>query len=156
MALPPPTRYLVCPTGPRVRPDLLATAVAEVATGNCYVHVILPAVLPATMPISAYPPRLAERLELLRTAALRAVRQPMRRGRVEILPCRSVQSAIGQALGRGVPDEIVLVGTASWRMRRSLRHVAPFRVVTGRPAPQPAPALPRPAVPVSHAQRSYS
>jgi hypothetical protein len=156
MALPPPTRYVVCPTRAGVGPDLLATAVAEVATGNCYVHVILPAVLPATMPISAYPPRLAERLEQLRIAAVRAVREPMRRGRVEILPCRSVQSAIGQALGRGAPAEIVLVGAASWRLRRSLHHLAPFRVVTGRPAPQAAPApLTRTAAP-AHATHGHA
>jgi hypothetical protein len=146
MALPPPTRYLVCPTGASISPDLLATAVAEVATGNCYVHVILPAVLPATMPISAYPPRLAERLERLRIAAVRAVREPMRRGRVEILPCRSVQSAIGQALGRGAPAEIVLVGTASWRLRRSLRHV-------GRSASSPAGPPRGPHPPRSHGRR---
>jgi hypothetical protein len=158
MALAPPTRYLVCPTRPRVSPELLATAIAEIATGNCYIHVILPAVLPATMPISAYPPRLSERLEQLRIAAVRAVREPMRRGRVEILPCRSVQSAIGQALGRGAPTEIVLVGAASWRLRRSLRHVAPFRVVTDRPAtPHPTPAAAsRATSPVSQAHRSYS
>lgn len=157
MAPPPPTRYLVCPARPGVSPDQLATAIAEVATGNCYVHVILPAVLPATMPISAYPPRLGERLEQLRIAAVRAVREPMRRGRVEILPCRSVQSAVGQALGRGAPAEIVLVGAASWRLRRSLRHVTPFRVVTGRPALQAAPAaLPRATAPASQTQRSYS
>jgi hypothetical protein len=144
MALPPPARYLVCPTRSRVSPELLETAIADVAHGNCYIHVILPAVLPATMPISAYPPRLAEGLEQLRIAAVRAVREPMRRGRVEILPCRSVRSAIEQALGQGSPDEIVLVGAASWRLRRSLRHVAPFRVVTDRPAPLDAPStLPR-------------
>ena len=155
MALPPPTRYLVCPTRTRVKPELLATAIAEVATGNCYVHVVVPAVLPSTMPISAYPPRLSERLEQLRTAAVRAVREPMRRGRVEILPCRSVRSAIAQAFERGTPDEIVLVGAASWRLRRSLRHVAPFRVVTELPAPQAAPAaLPRTAAP-AHAARAH-
>jgi hypothetical protein len=144
MVIPLPTRYLVCPTRSRVSPGLLETAIADVARGNCYIHVILPAVLPATMPISAYPPRLAERLEQLRITAVRAVREPMRRGRVEILPCRSVQSAIGQALGQGRPDEIVLVGAASWRLRRSLRHVAPFRVVTDRPVPVAAPStLPR-------------
>jgi hypothetical protein len=155
MALPPPTRYIVCPTRAGVGPDLLATAIAEVATGNCYVHVILPAVLPATMPISAYPPRLAERLEQLRIAAVRAVREPMRRGRVEILPCRSVQSAIGQALGRGAPAEIVLVGAASWRLRRTLRHVAPFRVVNDRPAPRSAPA-PLPRTAPAHAARGHA
>jgi hypothetical protein len=157
MALPPPTRYLVCPTRPRVKPDLLATAIAEVATGNCYVHVILPAVLPATMPISAYPPRLAERLEQLRATAVRAIREPMRRGRIEILPCRNVQSAIAQAFERGTPDEIVLVGPASWRLRRSLRHVAPYRVLTAPEAPQAAPeALPWPAAPAHARSRASS
>jgi hypothetical protein len=139
-----------------VSPELLATAIAEVATGNCYVHVILPAVLPATMPISAYPPRLAERLERLRITAVRSVREPMRRGRIEILPCRSVRSAIGQALGGGEPSEIVLVGAASWRLRRSLRHVAPFRVITGRPAPQASAAPPPRTASVPQTQRSYS
>jgi hypothetical protein len=139
--LPPPTRYLVCPTR-RVKPELLAEAVAEVATGNCYVHVVIPAVMPATMPISAYPPRLAERLEGLRAAAERAVREPMRRGRIEIVPCRNVQSAIGQAIEQGMPDEIVLVGAAPWRLRRALRGVAPFRVVSERPAPTQRPDTP--------------
>ncbi len=100
-------------------------------------HVVVPAVLPATMPLAAYPPRLADRLEALRTTAERAVREPMRRGRIEITPCRSVQSAIGQALEQGAPDEIVLVGNASWRLRRALRHVAPFRVVSERAATPP-------------------
>jgi hypothetical protein len=145
--LPPVTRYLVCPTR-RVKPELLADAVAEVAAGNCYVHVVIPAVLPATMPISAYPPRLAERLEALRAAAERAVREPMRRGRIEITPCRNVQSAIGLAIEQGMPDEIVLVGAAPWRLRRALRGVAPFRVVPERPAPKTPAASERPA-PVS-------
>jgi hypothetical protein len=132
--LPPPTRYLVCPTTARVAPELLGDATAEVAQGNCYVHVVLPAVMPATMPVSAYPPRLTERLDLLRGTAERAVREPMRRGRIEVVPCRSVGSAIGQAIEQGTPAEIVLVGAAPWRLRRALRQVAPFRAVTGRAA----------------------
>jgi hypothetical protein len=146
--LPPPTRYLVCPTR-RVKPELLAEAVAEVATGNCYVHVVIPAVMPATMPISAYPPRLAERLDGLRAAAERAVREPMRRGRIEIVPCRNAQSAIGQAIEQGMPDEIVLVGAAPWRLRRALRGVARFRVVSERSAAPAAPAERRGPAPVS-------
>ena len=138
-SLPPPTRYLICPTR-RVKPELLAEAVAEVGKGNCYVHVVIPAVLPATMPISAYPPRLAERLEALRIAAERAVREPMRRGRIEVTPCRSIQSAIGQAIEQGMPDEIVLVGAAPWRLRRALRGVAPFRIVSER---RPSASVPK-------------
>jgi hypothetical protein len=117
-----------------VKPELLAAAIAEVAQGNCDVHVALPAVLPSTMPISAYPPRLQERLGALATAAERAIREPMRRGRIEVVPCRSVRSAIGRALEHCDADEIVLVGAAPWRLRRALRHVAPFRVVSERPA----------------------
>ncbi len=144
----PETRCLVCPTR-RVRPELLAKAIAEVAQGNCYVHVVIPAVLPAAMPISASPPRLAQRLEALRVAAERAVREPMRRGRIEITRCRNVQSAIGVAIERGMPDEIVLVGAAPWRLRRALRGVAPFRVVSERPAPPLAAPRGGPPTPVS-------
>jgi hypothetical protein len=152
--LPPPTRYLICATRPRIKPELLRAAIAEVATGNCYVHVVLPAVLPATIPISAYPPRLAERLEKLRTTAERAVREPMRRGRIEITPCRSVQSAIGQAIEQEMPDEIVLVGAAPWRLRRALRHVAPFRVVGERRAEAQA-AAPVPVSLPAYAPRGH-
>ena len=141
--LPPPTRYLVCATRPRIAPELLQAAIADVAQGNCYVHVVLPALMPVTMPLAAYPPRLAERLDALRAAAERAVRGPMRRGRIEITPCRSVQSAIGQAIEQGMPDEIILVGAAPWRLRRALRHVAPFRVVRERPAAPAVTAPPR-------------
>ncbi|HEY3764729.1 MAG TPA: hypothetical protein VGL44_06185 [Gaiellales bacterium] len=148
--LPPRTRYLVCATRPRIKPELLRDTIAELAKGNCYVHVVLPAVLPSTMPLSAYPPRLAERLEELRVTAERAVREPMRRGRIEIMPCRSVQSAIGQAIEEGMPDEIVLVGAAPWRLRRALRHVAPFRVVAERTsAPPPVAPGERTPAPVS-------
>jgi hypothetical protein len=152
--LPPPTRYLVCPTGATVAPELLRAAIAEVAQGNCYVHVVLPAVLPATLPLSACPPRLAERLDLLRATAERAVREPMRRGRIEVVPCRSVASAIGQAIERGRPSEIVLVGSAPWRLRRALRHVAPFRVVSGRTAATETLGAPRTAGAVGGAIRS--
>ena len=152
--LPPPIRYLVCPTIARVAPELLRDAIAEVAQGNCYVHVVLPAVIPATMPISAYPPRLAERLDLLRATAERAVREPMRRGRIEVVPCRSVGPAIGHAIDAGMPAEIVLVGSAPWRLRRALRHIAPFRVVTARTAPAGSPQRPRAAGAVGGAIRS--
>ena len=92
MALPPPTRYLVCPTRTRVKPELLATAIAQVATGNCYVHVIVPAVLPSTMPISAYPHRLSERLEQAanRGRAGGARAHAARPGRDPALPQRAV------------------------------------------------------------------
>lgn len=130
------------------------------ARGNCYVHVVLPAVLPSTMPISAYPRRLAERLEVLRGTAERALREPMRRGRIEVVPSRSVQSAVGRAMEQGMPDEVVLVGSASWQLRRALRHVGPFRVVRGRAAPVETPtrapvplpaATPRRRTPGHHA-----
>jgi hypothetical protein len=127
----PPTRYLVCPTSARVAPELLRAAIAEVAHGNCHIHVVLPALMPATMPISGFPHPLAQRLGRLREVAEQAVREPMRRGRIEVIPCRSVQSAIGRALEHGMPDELVLVGAAPWRLRRALHRVAPFRVVSG-------------------------
>jgi hypothetical protein len=51
-------------------------------------------------------------IDRLRAAAEGAVRERMRRGRIEVMPCRSVGSAIGRAMERGMPAEIVLVGAA--------------------------------------------
>ena len=53
-------------------------------------RVLIPAVVPATLPISAWPPRLAARLERLREAAEQIAGSLNSPARVEIVPCRSV------------------------------------------------------------------
>jgi len=136
---------IVC-TDTRAEPRLLGEAVDEVLARAkrdevTVVRVILPAILPPTLPISAGPLRLAERIERLRAAAGERGTSHTPRPRVEVVPCRSVR-----ALLRAHPrvDALVLVGGAGWGLRRAAQGVAadvavmPSRRV-GRPKPGGAP-----------------
>jgi hypothetical protein len=113
---------LVVATDSHLSPDVLSTAIA-VAVGDelglpPFVEILLPAVLPAVLPISACPPRIAARLSTLRARRLR--------GRVEIVPCRSVPSLLAAA---EPVDTLVLAGRAGWAIRRAARATAPELVV---------------------------
>ena len=117
---------IVC-TDPRIDPELLAQALDDALAraprdAVRVVRVQLPAVLPPTLPISAWPPRLAERLERLREAADEHGRSLTPRPRVEIVPCRSIPALLGAAWP---VDALVLVGSAGWSARRAARGVAP-------------------------------
>ncbi len=125
-------RILIVPTDSHVPPRLIDDALIEAgavgpdAVGQ--VEVLIPAVLPPTLPISACPPRIAARLNALRTEAQLALRAADAHGRVEIVPCRSVPAllrAVTQA------DCLVLVGRAGWSLRRAARGVAPELLVVG-------------------------
>lgn len=139
---------LVVCTDTRVDPEHLARAlrdaVARVPRDEIAVaRVLLPAVLPPTLPIGAWPPRLAARLEGLRAAADNAGGSLTPPARVEIVPCRSVPAVLN-ATWR--VDALVLVGGAGWSVRRAARAVA--HDVTIVPTPprnrrlRPAPAAP--------------
>lgn len=143
---------IVC-TDTRVEPERLAgalrDAVARVPRDEiAVVRVLLPAVLPPTLPIGAWPPRLAARLEGLRVAADRAGGSLRPPARVEIVPCRSVPALLN---AHWRVDALVLVGSAGWSVRRAARAVAAdITIVPSRPtalrrrgaAPAPAKALP--------------
>jgi hypothetical protein len=112
--------HLIVTTGPRTDPGLLELAIADAADAVT-THVALPAVMPGAMPISAVPARLAERLNRL---AERARAAADRRGlwtRVEIVPCRDVAWVVRTLAELEHPDQVTLVGTAGWRLRRALR-----------------------------------
>ena len=133
---------IVC-TDTRVEPQLLTGAVAD-AVGRAprdairVVRVLLPAVLPPTLPITAWPPRMAARLEALRAAADEAGRSLQPPARVEIVPCRSVPALLDASWPA---DALVLVGSAGWGVRRAARGVAsdltivPSRRSRRRPRP---------------------
>ena len=111
----------------RVEPQLLTDAFADALVRAPrdrinVVRVLVPAVLPATLPISAWPQRLADRLERLRDAANEIADSLSPPARVEIVPCRSV-AALLQAVWP--VDALVLVGSASWGVRRAAHGVAP-------------------------------
>jgi hypothetical protein len=144
---------LIVSADSRVDPELLTGAVddalARAPRGQiAVVRVVIPAVLPATLPISAWPPRLAARLNRLRETAEHAARALGSPCRVEIVPCRSVAALLNAVWP---VDALVLVGSAGWGVRRAARGVAPdVVIVPSRPAPRrrrPAPSASPKALP---------
>jgi hypothetical protein len=136
---------LIVATDSHVQLQLLADAVADATRRGSdavtVVNVMLPAVLPPTLPATAWPPRLAARLGRLHDAMEPILESLRPKGRVEIVPCRSV-AALLQAVWP--VDTLILVGRAGWSVRRAARGVAPDVVmVPARTAParrEPAPA----------------
>lgn len=136
---------LIVATDSHIQPQLLADAVAGATRRGSdavtVVRVMLPAVLPPTLPVTAWPPRLATRLDRLRDTIDPILEAMQPKGRVEIVPCRSV-AALLQAVWP--VDTLILVGRAGWSVRRAARGVAPNVVmVPARTAPsrrEPAPA----------------
>lgn len=128
------TRALIVPADSHVHPGLIADAVALAAERAAHVSVLLPAVLPPTLPISAFPPRIAARMAALAEAARVALEALGIRGRVATVPCRSVAALLHAA---GPADLLVLVGRPGWDVRRAAHGVAPAILTV------PAPAAPR-------------
>jgi hypothetical protein len=133
---------------PQLLTDAIGDAIARTPGAIRVVNVMIPAVVPPTLPITAWPPRLAARLDNLRDASEHAVEALRPRGRVEIVPCRSV-AALLQAVWP--VDTLILVGGAGWSVRRAARGVAPDLVVVPSRTPQarrePAPASQHEALP---------
>jgi len=135
-------RVLIVPTSSWTRPHQLAAAVAAAAGPDAIVRVLIPAVLPPTLPITACPPRVGARLDAQREAAASAL-CGRGRGSVVIAPARSVAALLAVA---PPPDRLVLVGGAGWSLRRAARGLAGGGVTilpagAGRArTPQPRPA----------------
>jgi hypothetical protein len=62
-AVSPVAPVLLLTTGARVPPELLEAAIARAHQRHERLHVVIPAVLPPTLPISALPPHLAATAE---------------------------------------------------------------------------------------------
>ncbi len=134
---------IVC-TDSRIDPALVTDALGEALERVprdeiAVVRVLLPAVLPPTLPVSAWPPRLADRLERLRASVDERGRGLTPPARVEIVPCRSIPALLNASWP---VDALVIVGKAGWGVRRAARGVAPdVTIVPSRPSrrrPQPA------------------
>jgi hypothetical protein len=148
-------RTLIVTTNSHVRADVLARAIVDAIddprAGIVFVEILIPAVLPPTLPITACPPRIFARLGALQDVAGETLRSHSARGRVAISPCRSVPDLLRAA---EPADMITLVGPASWLLRRAVRGLA-GELVTTTPSPppnrgRPAPVV-RPAPPSSQA-----
>jgi len=119
--------------------EALTQALARDPAGGNVVRVLIPAVLPPTLPVGAWPAPMARRLERLREAAEAVVAAGRAPGRVEITACRSVPDLLAAAWP---VDALVLVGRAGWRVRRAARGLAPDIVVipSRRARREPLPA----------------
>ena len=116
---------LIVAVDPRLRPELLDEAICDVVRTDDGtlgpLRVLIPVVLPSTLPISACPPRIAARLDRLQEAASDALDRVGVTGRVEVEPCRGVPALLRLV---PTPDTLVLVGRAGWSVRRAARGVA--------------------------------
>ena len=92
--------------------------IATSAEGEDSVEILIPFVVPPTLPIGAQPPHAVAELNALREAAVGAMWSQGVSGRAEILPCRSVS---GLVAAMGVPERVVLVGSPERRLIRTLR-----------------------------------
>ena len=133
MAVAQDTPYrLVVTAGSALPVRTLEEAIDTAASDDAAVAVVIPAVLPATLPIWAAPARILDRVTRLRQAARARMRALDVEGSVEIVPCRSVHAAIAGLCGERPPIEIVIAGSAPWRLRRAIRGLAPMSVVPER------------------------
>jgi hypothetical protein len=118
-------------TSARVPPELLEAAIARAHQEHERLHIVIPAVLPPTLPISAMPPHLAARVNALRRTAAETLARLRAPGRVEIVRGRDARSVL-LAASVEPPCEVVLVGSAGWSLRRAARGVAPVTVLSDR------------------------
>jgi hypothetical protein len=138
---------LVLVGDPGAAPPLVGAALAAAACATGHrVEMLIPLVVPSTLPIGAELPGGAKALNSLREAAVEAMWAQGVSGRAEIVPCRSLSALIGAL---EAPARIVLLGAPDRRLRRTLRHVPAelITIPTGGPArrrarlPHPRPAM---------------
>jgi hypothetical protein len=89
------------------------------ADGRDSVEILIPLVVPPTLPIGAQPPAAASQLNALREAAVGALWSHGVSGRAEIVPCRSLSGLVAAIV---VPERVVLVGSPRRRLIRTLRR----------------------------------
>lgn len=122
---------LVVVTGAHVAPETLEHAMVRARATYGWIDVLIPAVLPPTLPVSAMPPHLALRLNVLREHAIQTFARLQAPGRIDIVPARDASTAL-RAVSARRPGEVILVGPVGWRLRRAAHGIAPVSVVSGR------------------------
>jgi len=123
------TRRLVVTTRLGLPQGVLEEAIARAAVDGDPVTVVVPVFLPPTLPISAAPAKLARRVAELEERARRALADQRCTGRVIVTPCRDHASVVWRLCRPGSGAEIVLAGSASWALRRSLHRLGALTAV---------------------------
>jgi hypothetical protein len=118
---------LVIAVDPSAPAPLIGDAIAAAAgVSDHRVEMLIPFVVPSTLPIDAKLPGVGEALNPLREAAVEAMWAQGISGRAEIVPCRNL-SALLAALE--APARIVLLGSPDRQLRRALRRT-PAELIT--------------------------
>jgi hypothetical protein len=125
-------RCLIVATGDRVDAELLEAAITRAASEHARLNILIPAVLPPTLPISALPARLAARLDVLRAAAAMTCDRIGVPARIEVVQCRDIPTLLKRCVAQRRPAEIVLVGSAGWALRRAAHGPVPVTVLSER------------------------
>jgi hypothetical protein len=117
------SRVGVVVTDTHVRPDGLMEAIAAAAAdrGHLSLEVVIPVVLPPTLPISAVPPRIAARANALLEQARASLELAACPSQAQITPCRSIPALLREL---SPMNRLILVGSAGWGVRRAARGVA--------------------------------
>ena len=113
----------------------IGDAIAAAAGASDHrVEVLIPVVVPPTLPIGAQLPSVREALNPLREAAVEAMWAQGVTGRAELVPCRTA-SALLAALE--APARIVLIGSPDRQLRRALSGIrAELITIPTRPTRQ--------------------
>ena len=123
---------IVIPSSPRVGDEVLQRAIRHAMHAGGAVMVLIPVVLPPSLPIGAAPPRLMARAEHQREITRRVLDRAGRPRLAEIVQVRSVPALV-RALESDVgPDEVVVAGRAPWALRRALHGVTASTVISER------------------------
>jgi hypothetical protein len=124
---------LVIVVDPAAAVHLIGDAIAAAAgVSEHRVEMLIPFVVPSTLPIGAHLPGATRALEPLREAAVEALWAQGVSGRAELEPCRNL-SALLAALE--APARIVLIGSPDRQLRRTLTRIpADLITITTRPA----------------------
>jgi hypothetical protein len=106
---------------------LIGDAIAAAAGASEHrVEMLIPFLVPSTLPIGAELPGVTSALDTLREAAVEAMWAQGVTGRAEVVPCRNL-SALLAALE--APARVVLVGSPDRQLRRTVSRI-PAELIT--------------------------
>jgi hypothetical protein len=125
---------IVIPSSPRVADHVLQQAVGHAIRAGGAVKVLIPVVLPPSLPIGAAPPRLMSRAEHQRDIARLVLDRAGRPRLAELVQVRSLPALVRSLASDVEPDEVVIAGRASWALRRALHGVTSSTVMSERTA----------------------
>jgi nucleotide-binding universal stress UspA family protein len=130
---------IVIPSSPRVADHVLQQAVTHAIRAGGAVKVLIPVVLPPSLPIGAAPPRLMARAQHQRELARHVLHRAGRPRLAELVQVRSLPALVRSLALDADPDEVVIAGRSSWALRRALHGVTLSTVISERKAPPVAP-----------------